>query len=294
MSFDLILKKAKKTVKAFVFDFDGTLKSSAEPDCNPLELIEKIVSSNKSVGIVTASGVSALMGLGKQLKKAYLGIANGMALYKIDDKGIMEIYKYPIENIDEIISVWQNVMDQNSIKETDLVEKGLNTFREFLVKDWGEYIPQGLLEISKVYNGKCFVEKMKVTFVMPKKETFSQEKFVSLIQMELNKSLGTGKYIIDMGDTTFAHVTVYPGMAPKLFALKRIQKELGLKDDEMTTFGDMPYGNDKGLLIDCGLSYTFTNKYNEKENIKTPPFLLPGSELTPVANVYEAVENLLS
>ncbi|MFA6533488.1 MAG: hypothetical protein WCT22_05880, partial [Patescibacteria group bacterium] len=109
-----IVKKLKGKIKAFVFDFDGTLKSSAEPECNPVVLIEKIVSSNKSVGIVTASGVSALIGIAKQLKKAYLGIANGMALYKIDDQGITELYQYPIEiqEIRKIIEGWKNVMDK--------------------------------------------------------------------------------------------------------------------------------------------------------------------------------------
>ncbi|MCX6727030.1 MAG: HAD hydrolase family protein, partial [Candidatus Shapirobacteria bacterium] len=260
-----VLEKAKNTVKAFVFDFDGTLKSSAEPECNPIELIEKILAAGKNVGIVTASGASALMGLGKQMKNGYLGIANGTALYKIDDRGLTEIYKYPVktEDISVILDAWKKVIKENDIKETDLVEKGLNTFREFFVKDWGEYIPKNMIDMAKEYNGRCFVENMKITLVMPKKEVFSQEKFVALMQMELDKSFGTGKYIIDMGDTTFAHVTIFPGMVPKLSALKRIQKELGLRDDEITTFGDMPNGNDKGLLIDSKLPYTFTNKFVE-------------------------------
>jgi len=281
-----ILEEIKPKIKALVFDFDGTLKSSSEPECNPMELVDKIVAGNKSVGIVTASGVSALMGLGKQLKKAYLGIANGMALYKIDDKGIAEIYKYPVGNVDEIISAWQKVMKEISVDESGLVEKGLKIFREFLVKDWGEYIAKELIEKAAPYEGKCFMEELKVTVVMPRDEIFFQEEFIKLMRNALGD-----KYVVEMGDTTFAHITRYMGMAPKLFALRRIQQELGLDDNEIVTFGDMPNGNDRGLLIDSKLPYTFTNKL--VDGVPTPPFVLPGSEIKPIASVYKAVKNLL-
>ena len=118
-------------------------------------------------------------------------------------------------------------------------------------------------------------------------------KFVALMQEEIDRTAGRGKYIIDMGDTTFAHATRKPGMAPKLYALKRIQSELGLSDNQVLTFGDMPFGNDKGLLIDSNFPYTFTNKYFDKESIEIPPFFLPGSQSSPVKSVYKAVDYLL-
>jgi len=301
-----ILKKIKPLVKAFVFDFDGTIKSSAEPDCVPLDLIKKIIEKDKRVGIVTASGVSALSGLAEQIVKlinennfvdfVYLGIANGMALYKLGKNGKQELYNYSID-LDEsrkILEAWKNVFEQIGVKGEDLMEKGLNTFREFINKDWGEFIPSEYLDLSRECNGKCFIEKLKVTFVMPKNEVFEQEKFIGLMQEELNKVLGEGNFIIDMGDNVFAHVTKRPGMAPKLFALNKIREELNLTDEEVVTFGDMPFGNDKGLLIDSGLSYTFTNKFIDEKVINSPPFVLSGSKLTPVANVYKAVEFLLN
>jgi len=304
-NYQSLFNKIQCDVKAFVFDYDGTIKSSFEPDCKPLELIEKIVRNNKFVGIITASGMSALNGLAEQIieliKKnnftdpVYLGIANGTALYKLDKDGKNELYNYSIEieDIQKILEAWKNVMNKIEIKDEDLMEKGLNTFKDFLIKDWGESIPKDFLSLSKKYNGKCFVEKLKATFVMPKNEIFPQEKFISLMQEEINKVLGNEKFIIDMGDNIFAHTTKRPGMAPKLFALKKIMEDLNLKNDQLVTFGDMPFGNDKGLLIDSGLPYTFTNKNFEKENIETPPFILPNSELKPVLSVYKAVENLL-
>jgi len=301
-----MLNNIKSKIKAFVFDFDGTIKSSKEPECLPLELIKKIIINNKSVGIVTASGVSALSGLAEQIIKlciendftvpVYLGIANGMALYKLSNKGKEELYNYSIsfDDTKKIIEVWKKVFNNIGLKDIDLMENGINTFKEFLVKDWGKYIPSEFLSLSKEYGGKCFVEKLKSTLVMPKNDVVLQDKFIALIQEELDNCFGKEKFIIDMGDDVFAHVTKRPNMAPKLFALKRIIKELDLKNDQIVTFGDMPFGNDRGLLIDSGLPYTFTNKSVGEKESNTPPFVLPGSELSPVANVYKAVDSLLN
>lgn len=301
-----MLNSIKSKVKAFVFDFDGTIKSSKEPDYSPFDLIKKIIINNKSVGIVTASGVSALSGLAEQIIKLcfennftspiYLGVANGVALYKLNSNEKEELYNYSIslDDTKKIIEVWKKVVNKIGLKNEDLVESGLKTFNEFLIKDWGKYIPNEFLSLSKDYNGKCFVEKLKSTFVMPKNDVFSQEKFITLMQEELDNTLGIGKFIIDMGDNVFAHVTQKPGMAPKLFALRKIMEDLGLEKDQIVTFGDMPFGNDRGLLIDSNLPYTFTNKSIDKKDLKTPPFMLPGHELTPVASVYKAVDDLLS
>lgn len=300
-----LLGKIKPKVKAFVFDFDGTIKSSTELDCKPLGLINKIAVGGKHMGIVTASGASALEGLAQQIIKlildnnltvpVYLGIANGVALYKLDNKGRQELYSYSLrlDEINNILQAWKNVMEKINVKETDLVEKGLSTFNEFLKKDWDKYIANDLLELARKFFGRCFIEKLKVTFVMPKNEVFSQDRFVMMMQDEIDKIIGRGRFIIDMGDTVFAHVTHWPKMAPKLFVLNRIKSELGLNEDQVLAFGDMPFGNDKGLLIDSHLPYTFTNKYIDKKNTEVPPFLLPGSELTPVGSVYKAVDYLL-
>ena len=301
-----VLKKIKPKVGAFVFDVDGTIKSSSEPECLPLELIKKIVSSGKFAAIITASGVSALEGLAGPIGKlisennysipVYFGVANGVALYRLDHQGRHELYNYSlkIKEIKNILKAWGIVMKANKIKDADLVERGLITFNEFLKKDWGKYIPGNYLSLSGKFAGKCFVEKLKATLVMPKNEVFSQGKFVMVMQEQIDKVAGRGKYIIEMGDTTFAHVTQRPGMAPKLFALKRIIRELKLKKEQILTFGDMPFGNDRGLLVDSRLPYTFTNKDLDKSNITNPPFILPESEQTPIESVYRAVDFLLT
>ncbi|MBU4210234.1 hypothetical protein KKE47_03510 [Patescibacteria group bacterium] len=302
----ILLSEIKPKIKAFVFDFDGTIKSSKEPDCLPLELIERIVSAGKKVAIVTASGVSALNGLGQQITRlllegnystrVYLGIANGMGLYGLDKQGKCELYSYPIEIIDvkKILKAWEKAVSLVGIKDEDLVEKGLTTFKRFLEKDWGRYIPKDYLSLVKSRKGKCFAERLKVTLVMPRSEVFSQVEFVRMVQEEIDKLTGKEKFVIETGDDVFAHVTCWPRMEPKLFALNRIKLELELKDRELVVFGDMPFGNDRGMLIDSNLPYTFTNRYFKKKDVKKPPYFLSGLAERPVLSVYRAVNYLIN
>lgn len=300
-----VLKRAKSSVKAYIFDYDGTIKSSSEPESLPLDLIKKIVLKNKFVGIITASGASALNGLAKQiiklnfknhfLNQIYLGVANGVALYKLDGFKKHELYSYPLtmNEANYILKAWQKAVRKNKLKDTDLTEKGLITFKEFLKKDWNGYISNERIKLSVKFSGKIFIEELKISLVMPKNQKFSQKRFIGIIQDEIDNLLGSGKFIVERGDTVFAHITHKPNMSPKLFALKKIMAELKLKNEEVAVFGDMPFDNDKGLLIDSHLPYTFTNRYFYKENIDLPPFILPKSELSPVGSVYKAVDYLL-
>lgn len=300
------LSAAKKIAKMFVFDVDGTIKSSAEPEYEPISLVEAVLVKNKGVALVTASGASALGKLAEPLEKlikakafkapVFLGIANGMALYRLNPNSRQEIHRFLIliPQVIQILKVWQKVMQEQGFKQVDLVAKGLTTFQEFLARDWQGLIPKEFLEKIKKYDGQCFAEELKVTLVMPKEEAFPQKQFIALMQKKLDRELGLNHYIIDRGDTTFAHVTKKPGMTPKLFALKRIIKELKLKKEQVVAFGDMPEDNDRGLLIDSHLPYTFTNQYFNKLKIGKPPFFLPGATRSPVASVYHAVDFLLT
>jgi hypothetical protein len=300
-----ILKKVRSDVKAFVFDVDGTIKSSSEPEYLPLELVEKILCKGKFVGIITASGASAIEGLAKPIVRiiskknypipVYFGVANGVGFYKLDNKGVHELWNYSlkISEVKNILRVWKTVMNKYDLRENNLLEKGLTTLRNYFKKDWGDNIPNNFLSLSKEFNGKCFAEKYKVTFVIPKGEILSQERFITMIQKGLDTIPGRNNYIIDMGDATYAHVTRNPGLLPKRFALEKIIKDLKLSRKEILTFGDMPFGNDKGLLISGRLPYTFTNKFIDNKKITIPPFLLPKSESRPIRSVYRAVDYLL-
>ncbi|MBI2053933.1 MAG: HAD family phosphatase [Candidatus Staskawiczbacteria bacterium] len=302
-----MLEKAKSTVLAFVMDQDGTIKGGDDPEYkkeNPAELLQKIARKGKYPSVITASGITALKSLSSleafYLKEnietpIFIGIGNGTALYRFDKKGRKEIYnnELTLEEAKAIVETWKNVYAFLNIDEQDLQPKGLETFRKFMDTDWQGLIPNEYSDIFKQYDGKCFTEKIKTTVVFPKWDEEKQRELVRKMQEELDKNLGHNKYAAVRGDDIFMHITRAFNVDSKLFAFKKIREELKLKNDNIAAFGDMPFDNDKGLLIDSGLPFSFTNKDIKKEDLKEPPFVLPGSSESEVGSVYKAIDYLL-
>lgn len=302
-----MLEKAKPHVKAIVMDQDGTVKGGDDPryqKANVAELLQKIVRGGKYPGIITASGASALKSFSpmnnfysqeKISIPTFIGIGNGTALYRFDTAGRSEIYNHglTLNEVKAIVKVWQNVYESLGIRESDLQPKGLTTFKKFMVMDWTVYIPDDYLKIFKRYDGRCFTEQIKVTVVFPSWDADKQRKLVKQMQTELDKNFGKNKYLVSRGDENFLHITHTFEVDPKLFALQTIMKDLGLTPKQVVAIGDLPLDNDKGLLVDSKLPYTFTNRYFGKKDLDKPPFILPGSFQSPVGSVYRAVEFLL-
>ena len=303
-----MLKEAKLSIRALVMDQDGTVKGGDDPQyqkANVAELLQKIARAGKYPAIITASGASALKSFASLIDfyaqekitiPTFIGIGNGTALYGFDRAGRSEIYNHglTLREVKAIVEVWKNVYKTLRITETDLQPKGLETFKKFMETDWIGYIPEEYLVVFRQYGGRCFTEQIKVTVVFPSWETEKQRELVKKLQKELDKSFGKNKYLASRGDETFLHITHTFEVDPKLFALRTIMKELNLTPNEVVAFGDMPLDNDRGLLVESKLPYTFTNKYFDKPNIEKPPFILPESELTPIGSVYKAVEFLLT
>lgn len=302
-----ILEKAKQIVRVFVMDQDGTVKGGNEQEykkSNVSELLQKIVRKGKYPSIITASGVSALKSF-SSLEKFYsqenidipifIAIGNGAALYRFDKNGRTEIYnnELTLEEVTAIIRVWEQVCVSLNIKESNLKAKGLETFRGFIIADWGESIPKEYLEVSKQYNGRCFVEKIKATVVFPDWDDEKQRKLVKQLQESLNRSLGKNKYSAIRGDDTFLHITHAFDVDSKVFAFRTIMGQLKMSEENIAVFGDMPLDNDRGLLIDSGLFFSFTNSVLDKIDIKKPPFILPGSSISSVGSVHRAIDYLL-
>ena len=110
---------------------------------------------------------------------------------------------------------------------------------------------------------------------------------------ELNQALGQ-TYQAAAGDETFVHITKKLAEDSKVVAIRAILKLLGLKSNQVATFGDMPVGNDAGLL---SFPYSFTNAdefAKIKKNSAEPPYLLLNQSLTPVERVYKAIDYLIS
>lgn len=303
-----ILKKAKKTVSAIVMDQDGTVKGGDDPKykkANVAELLQRIARAGKYPVVITASGASALKSFSsladfykqeKKLYPAFVGIGMGTALYRFDSKGISEIYNLglSLKEVKAIVEVWKKIYEDLKIRETDLKIKGLETFKKFMTIDWTGYIPKEYLSIFKQYNGRCFTEKIKVTVVFPDWEEEKQRTLVKKLQIELDKTFGKKKYLASRGDETFLHITHTFKVDPKLYTLQRIMSELKLKKENIAVFGDMPLDNDKGMMIDSQLPYTFTNKKIPNWDYRKPPFILPGSDKSSVGSVYKAIDYLLS
>lgn len=303
-----ILEQARSSVKAFVMDQDGTVKggeNSQYQKANVVELLQKIARAGKYPAIITASGASALKSLSSMIDfysqeristPTFIGIGNGTALYRFDIIGRTEIYNHglTLDEVETIVNVWQKTYAQLGIKETDLQPKGLETFKKFMETDWTGYIPEEYLSVFRHYSGRCFTEKIKVTVVFPAWNEGRQRELVKTMQKAIDEILGKSKYLASRGDETFLHITHTFDVDPKLFTLQTIMKELNLLPNQVAAFGDMPLDNDKGLLLDSGLPYTFTNRSFEKIDLDKSPFILPGSSQSPVGSVYNAIDFLLS
>ncbi len=249
----------------FVFDIDGTIKSSVESKYKPIELIKKILLKSKNVVLITDSGASAFLGIIQEINKllnennieksVFIGIGNGVGLYEITKNEIKKLYQYCLEKNDilKILEVYNSVIAENRIEKNFFIKKGVTIFNEFLLKDWTNTIPSDYILSSKTYGGKCFIEPLKITFVMPEDSIVSQRLFIQEIQECLNVAFKKQYCIIEKGDDIFAHTTIYPNMSPKLFALLKIKERLKTTDAEIACFGDTPDGNDRGLLIDSKL-----------------------------------------
>ncbi len=303
-----MLEKARATVLALVMDQDGTVKGGDDPaykKANVAELLQKIARKNKYPVIITASGASALKSFvpletfysSEQISvPTFIGIGNGTALYRFDNSGRTEVYNHglTLDEVKTIVEVWKQLYKTLGITEVDLQPKGLETFEKFMETDWTGYIPEEYLAVFRQYDGRCFTEKIKVTVVFPAWEEKRQRELVQKMQKALNRQLGENKYLASRGDDTFLHITHTFEVDPKLFALRTIMDSLNLKKENIVAFGDMPLDNDKGLLIDSGLPFTFSNRWFEKKDIRKPPYVLPGSSKSAVGSVYQAIDFLLS
>lgn len=302
------LQKARKNLKAIVMDQDGTVKGGEDPlyqKANVAELLKKIARAGKHPAIITASGASALKSVASLVDfyaeekiptSTYIGIGNGTALYRFEPSGRTEIYNHGL-TIDEeksIIKVWQEVYKTLGIKESELQPKGIETFRKFMETDWTGYIPPEYIELFRQYGGQCFTEPIKVTVALPVWEAEKQRELVKQLQLSLNSGLGRNKFIALRGDDIYLHITHSFDIDPKLFALQTIMRELGIQGKNIVAFGDLPLDNDRGLLVESKLPFTFTNHEFGKQNANRPPYILPESSVSSVGSVYKAIDYLLS
>lgn len=295
------LVEAKPRIKLFGLDYDGTIYDGADYKLPQVfALVEKILAKDKSVAFITARAATALKTLVPPLHELlaqknisipnFIAGGNGTTLYEVKKDGLVEIYNHGLglPQIKCAVDVGRKVYEKLEINRDDLSEKGLETFQKFLKEDWTGYIPPEIVDVCRPFEGEIFTEEAKVTFVLPKDKTL-HKKIVKNAQTELGKN-----YSIAAGDETFIHITKRLGEDSKTVAIKTILNFLGLKENQVATFGDMPNGNDAGLL---SFPYSFTNSeefVKIKKNLQQPPFVLMDSDTAPVGRVYKAIDYLLS
>jgi len=125
-----------------------------------------------------------------------------------------------------------------------------------LKKNWNKFIPSNFIKKNELYKGVCFSEEAKVAFVLPN-NIKSHKKIITLFKNKINQNLNN-EYLVVKGDDVFLQISRSFKIDPKLYALKIIIKKLGLKDKQVAVFGNMPKENDRGILVDSRLPFTFT------------------------------------
>lgn len=294
------LSEAKEKVKFFALDYDGTISDIAHKQPEVMALVERVVSANKSVAFVTASASTAIKRFYPLMREVlikttgvdascFIAGGNGTALYQVKKDSLAEIYNHGF-NLAQVIRAadgGKKVYESLGIARTDLVEKGLETFTKFMTEGWNSYVPAEIIDVCRPYEGVLFTEEAKVTFVLPKDKSLHKKVIASL-----NSELG-GEYIATAGDDTYVHITKKLHEDSKTVAVKTILGLLGLSENEVVTFGDMPNGNDVGLL---SFPYSFTNSddyVTTKHDPEKPPYVLADDDLSPVSRVYKAIECML-
>lgn len=267
-----LVKEIKNKIDLYVFDYDGTIFDINDKKFNHQKaflLIKKVLLKNNSCLILTARRASFidlhLENLEKiyiknqNIKPIFIGGGNGSILNKYSNKGLKTIYDNGLsfEEAKIIMRLGKKIYEDFGISIADLNELGIKIHKSFLKKNWLEIIPNKFIKENKLYEGICFSEEAKVAFVLPD-DIKGHRKIVDLFKNKISQNLNN-KYSIVKGDNVFLQINHSFKIDPKLHALKTVIKKLGLKDEQVAVFGNMPKGNDKGLLIDSRLPFTFTN-----------------------------------
>jgi hydroxymethylpyrimidine pyrophosphatase-like HAD family hydrolase len=281
-------------------DYDGTLYDSKDPCCGHDKAIQLIVSiANASIipVILTARAATAMKIIVPQLLEfpdfhknglpLYLGGGNGTVLYELANKKLKRLYSYGLsfQEIRDIVAICDETYESLGIKITDLMKEGLVTFQKNYTYDWAGIIPSEIFSICTGSKGRFFTEEAKVSIVLPS-DTLLHNVVIASLQQKLDE-----RYIVLIGDSIFAHVTRKQKEDGKLLALKTVMKLYKVNAENVVTFGDMPGGNDKGLL---SFPYSFTNDQDfVNPDHHRAPYILRG-KLSPVESVYTAIGYLLS
>lgn len=294
-------------IHLIVADIDGTLVDPQDSSYGldrALELVLEISNKGVTPALISARDASlkrkAFPLISEELAKAknnrsiYLGFANGSNLWKITNDKRHQLYSYAFTSseVAAVLATYDAEYVTLGLSEEELHPQGLSTFRTFLstIDDWTQFINPKLLDRTRRYRGRLFVEESKISIVLPR-DRHLQLKF----KQSLQNQLGSGYFI--RGDDVFTHISkqiVIQGQTvdSKRYALEQIIADSGTQSKHIVAFGDQPDDNDQELLKAVPFAFTNNQDYKPK-NLTKPPFLLPASG-SPVIPVYTAINYLLS
>lgn len=265
-----LLKMIKNNIKLYVFDYDGTIfdaKNKKFGHKRAFLLIKQVLLKNKSCLILTARCASFIDLHLKNLEKVYkknkgikpifIGGGNGNILYEYSDKCFIKKFDNGLsfEEVKTIMKSGIKIYKDFGLQTKDLNKFGMKIHKSFLKKNWSKLIPGNFSKYNKIYKGICFSEEAKVAFVLPD-NLESHNRIITLFKNKINQNF-ENKYSVIKGDNIFLQINHSYKTDPKLYALKIIIKKLNLNDNQLVVFGNMPEGNDRGILIDSHLPFTF-------------------------------------
>jgi hydroxymethylpyrimidine pyrophosphatase-like HAD family hydrolase len=288
------LAKAKKLAKLIIFDYDGTIYDGDKFNhSDAAELVFRVLRRGIAAAIITARAATALKLFLPEIVRFQLPITvplfiaggNGTILHRISaDGSIKEIYKQGLSfpEIKKSIILIRNSYRRCRLNTAKLNKKGLKNFRSFLKQDWADLIPLWIMVLNVGQEGIIFAETVKVSFVLPRRQK-ERESLIDDIQAAAGPS-----FQVVAGDDLYGHLTKRLGEDSKFAAVQSIARLMGLENNQLITFGDMPLGNDRGLL---SFVYSFTNT---DVPANPPPYFLGRHKKSPTAAVYQAVNYLIS
>jgi len=300
---NILAKKLKNEIELFVFDYDGTIYDKYNNDYNhkrAFSLIKKVINNGCSCLVVSARCASflhiqlqnlrALYNEKGEKKETYIGGGNGTMLFSFSKSGLSTLYenKLSFKEVTSIMKMGKKVYDKLKIDISDLNAEGMLTHADFLKTVWGQLIPKKFIALSKLYEGMCFCEEAKVSFVLPN-NLLLHDTILHLFKKEIKLGL-KGSYHIVRGDIIFLQISKTFPTDPKLHALNTIINKLKIALTKVAVFGNMPQDNDKGILISSHLPNTFTNA---KSDISNPPFYIDSHNRSSVAAVHHFVKRLI-
>jgi hydroxymethylpyrimidine pyrophosphatase-like HAD family hydrolase len=272
---------------AYVTDYDGTLVG----DGFGSEAVTRLIynSSKKLIPVIaTARGATFKREQLFQIIQAtnthrilypiYISLGNGTQVLEIKNNSSQLICNnaLTIDEAETIIKAYQE-LDIRISKEDDQIRQYDLNF------PWNDLIPDPYLILSS-RNPGVWIEPVKVSLLTGS----TPPDIVKALCLKLTKVLPTfqfqwgGKPVIDVTKQILKDGQIVDG---KLHTAQIVLSREGLSENNVAAFGDMPDGNDAGLL---SLPYSYTNQ----TGYSTRPYSLPEIG-TRVQRVHDAIYYLL-